>query len=750
MPNRHPSSPVAPSAAATAAARDLPPRVHGLLERLLGMVSSEMRRALDRMLVTMEIELEQHARMARNPALQAGHMAMLGALQRQRERFVPTYLRGLEQAVFGIRQPSTDTSPGVPTTRPEDLRLVDHGEVGEDAILDTIADRLEGRARLPLLLLGQRFGVLAGAPAFAARSLPVGPHRLAGLLTNAAEAVGLERESRTQLYRIFERQFIDDYAGLVESMNALLERENVLPGLTFVPLRRPRRRVEETTSADPAASDTDAATRTGGFTGWLGQTVPMRERPKAEAGPDFALLRELLAARRSQASSGEPLPSEPRVSLDTGEVDAALGTLQARSSTTPAAHGVSEIRQALLAQSRLRLGQPAALSPEDNDTFDLVGLLHSGIGRELRPDSPSRMLVDRLQVPLLRVALHDHDFFLKPRHPARELLNAVAEPGARWLADDEVDPQLTTHMEQAVDHVVRHYDGDAAVFDTANRKLQQQIKRTSQKAEISERRHVEAARGREKLALAKQEAQALVDRAVGDSPAPRFLRNLLDQAWGDVLTLVLLRHGAESPEWTAHVADTSRIVAASLHGDLATPELTGRVSHALSLVGYHGAEAQAITRRLTGAPELDDDAASRTELAMKLKARSRLGSDATEPQAATLPRTPREQEFYDHLCTLPFGTWIEFPVNERGEVVRRRLAWYSPRTGHALFVNQRGQRIEDGSAPQNLDPVARLFAAGTAHVVTADRGGLVDRAWQATLSMLRGLGPGRTGTGEVR
>ena len=126
------------------------------------------------------------------------------------------------------------------------------------------------------------------------------------------------------------------------------------------------------------------------------------------------------------------------------------------------------------------------------------------------------------------------------------------------------------------------------------------------------------------------------------------------------------------------------------------------------------------------------------------------GGLSTEPQAATLPRTPREQEFYDHLCTLPFGTWIEFPVNERGEVVRRRLAWYSPRTGHALFVNQRGQRIEDGSAPQNLDPVARLFAAGTAHVVTADRGGLVDRAWQATLSMLRGLGPGRPGIGEVR
>ena len=44
--------------------------------------------------------------------------------------------------------------------------------------------------------------------------------------------------------------------------------------------------------------------------------------------------------------------------------------------------------------------------------------------------------------PLLRVALQDRAFFVRPQHPARQLLNAVAESGATWLSDDEVDPQL--------------------------------------------------------------------------------------------------------------------------------------------------------------------------------------------------------------------------------------------------------------------------------------------------------------------
>ena len=38
---------------------------------------------------------------------------------------------------------------------------------------------------------------------------------------------------------------------------------------------------------------------------------------------------------------------------------------------------------------------------------------------------------------------------------------------------------------------------------------------------------------------------------------------------------------------------------------------------------------------------------------------------------------------------------------------------------------------------QSLDSVARMLARGQARIVTAERGRLVDRAWQATLNALR-------------
>src|SRR5690606_41325618 len=96
---------------------------------------------------------------------------------------------------------------------------------------------------------------------------------------------------------------------------------------------------------------------------------------------------------------------------------------------------------------------------------------------------------------------------------------------------------------------------------------------------------------------------------------------------------------------------------------------------------------------------------------------------------------------------LPFGPWIEFVTNQRGDVVRRRLSGFSRITGRALFVNQRGQRVGE----QSLDSVARTLAAGQARIVTAGQARLVDRAWQAAMHALRsfaGLGDRDAGSEE--
>jgi len=176
-------------------------------------------------------------------------------------------------------------------------------------------------------------------------------------------------------------------------------------------------------------------------------------------------------------------------------------------------------------------------------------------------------------------------------------------------------------------------------------------------------------------------------------------------------------------------------------GSQPDPQLAAHVEASLAQVGYHVEEAAAIARRLTSAADDDeDDAASRTELTMRLKARVRLGEDTADARKEALPpRTAEEQAYYDQLRSMSYGTWIEFVTNQQGDVVRRRLSWYSPVTDRALFVNQRGQRVGE----QSLDSVGRMLARGQARIVVAERGRLIDRAWQATLNTLRSFA-GRT------
>ena len=72
----------------------------------------------------------------------------------------------------------------------------------EEAALRDIAVRQESRASLTLHLLGQRFGVMAGAPAFDAERIPLGPRSLCRIMREAGQSLQLPLESRLLLYRI--------------------------------------------------------------------------------------------------------------------------------------------------------------------------------------------------------------------------------------------------------------------------------------------------------------------------------------------------------------------------------------------------------------------------------------------------------------------------------------------------------------------------------------------------------------------
>ncbi|UYB53209.1 DUF1631 domain-containing protein [Xanthomonas sp. AM6] len=450
------------------------------------------------------------------------------------------------------------------------------------------------------------------------------------------------------------------------------------------------------------------------------------------------------AAPRAVAANGAPATSASArpPAVPTTSLLQALGELQAQPPAHSAQAGlrgrrqVRDVQAALLAALRAEHGPQVALAPQDTDTFELLGLLYAEVEREVRSEAPASALLERLQVPLARAALQDPAFFVRSQHPARELLNAVAESGATWLSEEDTDPQLLVKLNQTVDRVVEDYEGDEQVFEQAHQDIQAQYRALAHKAEIAERRHIEAARGKERLEVAKQLVSATLEALCRTWQPPKFVQALLKQAWSDVLTLTLLRQGEDSDAWRERQQLTQCIAEITCRdsGGASDPDLADEVREALLQVGYHQDEAAAIARRLS-TPGGGDELTSRTELSARLKSRTRLGDQGEDERPVLAPRNDTEQAAYARLRSLPFGTWFEFVTNQQGDLKRQRLSWYSPVTDRALFVNQRGHK----TAEHSLDALSRLLAQGQARIVTEDRARLIDRAWQATVRALRNL-----------
>ncbi|MBT2766815.1 DUF1631 domain-containing protein [Stenotrophomonas sp. ISL-67] len=790
------SAPSSPPDLTRFASVNAPPRVRRLLAALHALAVQTLSTPLKQTIVELERELFRDAERARNSQIQADIYAQSRRLHEVNAQFAPCFLDALATALANVPEPRVRHVPAPSTpVSATTLTLVTDTDIDRDIVLADVTRREAQRSASALQLLGQRFGVLAAGPAFDVEDLPFGPYVLCRITRELGEAFALGLETQLALYRVFDRQLLERLGELLERANILLTHEGVLPGLVYTPyLARSAttRRIVTGPGRGPGTAPTPArdAGGAGGrpLTGWSGSassgswaamtseaigpmapTAAMAGQPSSAAAapadsapadmnaPALSALHHLLdAARHTQGpaglghgipvASGQPgTPPGPDagehpepVAISSGNLHATLAKLQAQSAGVR--RSMADLHNALLAQMRADHGPQASLTVKDTDTFDLLDMLYGQIHREVRPDAAAVDLLTRLQVPVARAALSDPAFFVRDQHPARELLNAVAEAGANWLGEEDVDPQLVQKLDRAVDKVVTDYEGDAAVFEVANDEIQQHFRALAHKAELAERRHVEAARGKERLESAKQQAGASIDHLCAQAAPPRFVQSLLKQAWADVLTLTLLRSGEDSDQWKAREQETARIAEVTCKppgsADSDAP-LGQQVEAALLQVGYHQDEAAAIARRLS-TPGGEDDSSSRTELTARIRARTRLGEQAEGAEArreAPLARSPAEEDWYRQLRTLPFGTWFEFTTNQQGDLRRQRLSWYSLITDNALFVNPRGQKV----AEHSLDGLSRLMAHGQARLVSEGKSRLIDRAWQATLRTLRSL-----------
>jgi len=773
------------TAAPTLASRPLPKRVRQMLEGILEHASGELERGLHAMLNEYEAQLFKFAEQARNHQVQTRWLEAQRLVKRTRPDVIPRFMIALEAELAVIRDPVVaNRSRAVG----DELSLMEDIELDENTVMTEISSRAELRNSLSLYLLGQRFGVLAGKPAMDAETLPIGPQALCRMVRSASQCLELSNEHRLLLFRNFDRQVMPMFGEVVESINATLSSNGVLPNLQYIPLRvrrippgpQPSDKPREPPTADadtkPAAAplqpsrtqpfslgnlpgnffytgDANTAADSDGSAqhAFAGPTSSPPDGSIAYAEEGFQMLRRLLSGRRELIGRLNPGRSsevgDNMQIVDTPALQGALDQLQRRKPTPmmvngkPAHRSVNHIKQDMLALLRMVALDNTApeLSEEDGDAVDLIGMLFDGLLKDVKPNTPAAGLLSKLQVPLIRVALQDKQFFTQDMHPARQMLNAVAETGVFWINDDDADQSLVNKMNAVVDRTVQDFDGNLDLFRDLLDDIGTHLQTISRKAEVAERRHVEAARGREKLAVAREHASQAVEALLKTQNLPRFTHTLLSQAWTDVMALAALRHGEDSTAWQQQMDVAQRLVAAAKPGGALisreeADELRQEIESSLSQVGYHVEESKAIASRLVDPTSgSEDDAASRTELTMRLKSRSRLGANMDAGKNSQGLLDAEQLTKLEQIKQLSFGTWFEFDGDKPGKRVRRRLSWFSTVTGHVLFVNQRGQKVSETT----LEGLAIDLASGKVTLIVTEKGSLIDRAWNGVLNALR-------------
>jgi len=719
--------------------------VRALLSGLLERTRSHFLGVLPRTLDEIESALFKLAERAGSNALQQERFASLREIKSNHAQITSRFLSHVESSLAQVRAPAGPAP--LPTqasiTARAELELVDSSVLEEDLALQEIASKSEIRNSQALYALSHRLGVIAGEPAATNEVLALGPVKLVDAFREALRAIDLGVESRVLAYRQFDRVALLPIPVFYQTLNTWLAEQRVLPNLQWQAAGSKPRAGDGSREPliDQVAQEAlahQAQHRSGSG------AAPAQHAQDVGDAELFGTLRHLLADRRRNAgidhSRGSMAPSASR-----DDLQSVLSVLQrspdARAKSADAVYDSGQFREDLLDQLRRAgpHGDALQLAEEDADTVDLIGMLFDYITTNVREGSGAGSLLSRLRVPVLRVALGDKTFFTRRNHPARELLNTIAETGARWFDESDADADLSRKMQLVVDNVGDDFDGDLSVFENLLADLGKHMELLARRAEVAERRHIDAAKGRDKLDVARETARAAITRVIqGGSPSP-LVRSLLEQAWTDALALSALRHGSDGAEFKRRLGVAIKLARHDAATSAAADQtLRQELDTGLRQVGLHTDDIEGVVAGVFAPPGSADASAAQQadHVDHLLKDKVRLGGEPAAPAptvAAPVPLTAEERAMLDRMRTIPFGTWFDFVQNQQGASVRRKLAWFSTVTGRCLFVNQRGVRSED----RTLEQLARDMVRGQARMVVSTEPSLIDRAWKAILETLR-------------
>ena len=747
------------------ASRGIQPRFSDLVQACRKLVMNRLAEHLSGVFGQVDDTLFECAEKAENNKVQTLFFDNMREIRRQRPQIERSYHQAIANNFSDFLDGKLqDQTPA--EVDPEQLALVQNEDYEETLQVTNMVSRVKARCTQPLFALEQRLALLNNGQKLGEDSNPFGPQAIAQAFRDALAPCPFPLQIKTILYMLFDRHVMQSLDSLYGALNQRLIDAGVLPNLKY------SAQINQSVSRpDAPAPEAPHPQQTAGRPGATPAPaepalfdLDLSAPPPSDPGALFSGLSSLLGEHR-QSHPDAPLlggtrsivsfsPRQASRTYSASELLAALNRMQQQSAhelaqrlhQPQAVEGLkADLQQQL--ESHSSLPGDSKVSDQEADVIDLVGMLFDFILDDENLPDACKTALSHLHTPYLKIALQDKALFTQHHHPARRLLNTMAQAGVLYGSEGD-ERSLLAKMQWVVERVIHGFSGDLGLFDSLIEEFNEYVETLRHKVELRERRAVEAAKGRDRLLGAREQALEVVQRCVGKRDLPTIIRNFLELTWADVLVFVLLRHGEQSTEWkrSCEVAEQLAWSGTPL-GEAEVLQLQEKRVPMLSdlrkglelLGGYHEDGIRRLLQDLVACQHAVQ--AKQPQLAALLKPTlpesplgAMLGEDADLARQAPLRSklSARAQALAKELASVEFGTWFEFV--EGGKSRALKLSWFSPTTHNYMFVDHSGQRV----AIKPLTLLASEMEKGLARIVTPERATpLVDRALTAIYRVLQ-------------
>jgi uncharacterized membrane protein YgcG len=369
------------------------------------------------------------------------------------------------------------------------------------------------------------------------------------------------------------------------------------------------------------------------------------------------------------------------------------------------------------------LKQKAATTSE-KATIEIVALMFQSILAEERIPPAVRVWFARLQMPVLRVALQEPEFFGSLEHPARQLIDRMGSCVLGFDATRISGSALETEIRRVVQVIEQYPETGRRVFQLVYDEFQRFLSRFLTEKGPTQKLVSIAQQVEQKETMAIQYTIEL-RKMLSDVPVREEIREFLFKVWAEVLAVAAVKNGPQHEETLALKKSASDLVwAASAkpnRNDRAKviedlPDLLARLRRGMTLLGLDSADQEnhikvigdtladaflskteaipharieEMTRRLANLEDFvsDDDDAGELPLDQE-SIEMMLGIDASMIEVISAGGAQPSGAMMAWANELQLGNW--FTLDHNGRISQVQYAWRSERRQLHLFASGDG------------------------------------------------------------